>query len=178
MPALLTEVPEDPEARDSVTAYKQEQVAEEIFARTDEWGAEEREEGEQWIVNMGRQFRVTQTQWPGEGRVKNDVNEGIGECGPVGELWPDISWALSHLWREGNSDMLELWGRGAGHRWHLQCRRTPGPCTDTGTVTSLNILTFSPNINSWNIWTCDKRTCGQWGLWVRRHGYGGGLLCY
>ena len=36
MPALLTEVPEDPEARDSVTAYKQEQVAEEIFARTDE----------------------------------------------------------------------------------------------------------------------------------------------
>ena len=47
--------------------------------------------GEQWIVNMGRQFRVTQTQWPGERRVKNDVNEGIGEWGPVGELWPDIS---------------------------------------------------------------------------------------
>ena len=40
---------------------------------------------------MGRQFRVTQTQWPGERRVKNDVNEGIGECGPVGELWADIS---------------------------------------------------------------------------------------
>ena len=132
--------------------------------------------GEQWIVNMGRQFRVTQTRWPGERRVKNDVNEGIGEWGPVGELWPDISWALSHLWREGNSDMLELWGRGAGHRWHLQCRRTPGPRTDTGTVTSLNILTFSPNINSWNISGHMTVTSApvdrQWGLWVRRHGGG------
>ena len=43
--------------------------------------------GEQW-VNMGREFRVTQSysdSEAGERRVKNDVNEGIGEWGAVGE---------------------------------------------------------------------------------------------
>ena len=94
MPVLLTEVPEDPEAWDSVTAYSLQagtssrgDICRGLMSEVQRRGRR----GEQWIVNMGRQFRVTQTQWPGESRVKNDVNEGIGECGPVGELWPDIS---------------------------------------------------------------------------------------
>ena len=90
MPVLLTELPEDPEARDSVTLCYSLQagtssrgdICRGLMSEVQRRGRR----GEQW-VNMGRQFRVTQTQWPGERRVKNDVNEGIGECGAVGELW-------------------------------------------------------------------------------------------
>ena len=174
MPVLLTELPEDPEARDSVTLCYSLQagtssrgdICRGLMSEVQRRGRR----GEQW-VNMGRQFRVTQTQWPGERRVKNDVNEGIGECGAVGELWADISWVLSHLSREGNSDMPELWGReqDTGDTCSVQCvGGHQDPALTLGwsagqwhVMTSLNILTFSPNINSWNIWTCDKRTSGQ-----------------